>query len=56
MVVTVLRTVATQSWVAVAEMRFSPSILTVQVSLTWETSNVGLTEQIKVSSLSSKDW
>lgn len=57
MVVTMLCTVATQSWVAVTEMGFSPSILTLQVSPTWETSNhAGLTEQIEVSSLSSGDW
>lgn len=44
MVVTILCTVATQSWVAVAEMGFSPLVLALQVSLTWETSShVGLT-------------
>lgn len=43
MAVTMLCTVATQSWVAGTEMGFSPSVLTLQVSLTWETSNcVGL--------------
>lgn len=53
MVVTMLHTVATLSCVAVAEMGFSPSILTLQVSPTWETSNhVGLTEHTEVSSLS----
>jgi len=57
MVVTMLCTMATQSWVVIEEMGFSPSILTLQVSPTWETSNhVGLTEQIPVSSLSSGEW
>lgn len=43
MAFTMLCTVATQSWVAGTEMGFSPSVLTLQVSLTWETSNcVGL--------------
>lgn len=43
MVVTMLCTVATQSWVAVAEMGFSPSALALKASLTWETSShVGL--------------
>ena len=56
MVVTMLYTVATQSWVAIAEMGFSP-ILTLQVSPTWETSNyVGLPKQIEASSLSGGDW
>lgn len=56
MVVTMLCTVATQSWVAVAEMGFSPSALALKASLTWETtSHVGLTEQKEVSSLSGGD-
>ena len=57
MVVTMLCTVATQGWVVVTEIGFSPSILSLQVSPTWETSNhVGLTEQIEVSSLSGGHW
>lgn len=56
MVVTMLCTMATQSWVAVAEMGFSPSALALKASLTWETtSHVGLTEQKEVSSLSGGD-
>lgn len=46
MVVTMLQAMATQIWVAIAEVGLSPSILMLQVSPTWETSNyVGLTEQ-----------
>lgn len=56
MVVTMLHTVASLSRVAVAEMGFIPTILTLQVSPTWETSNhVGLTEHTEVSSLSGGD-
>lgn len=56
MVVTVLCTVATRSWVATAEMGFNPSVLVLQVSLTWESSShVGLTEQKEVPDLSSGD-
>lgn len=39
MVVTMLCTVASRSWVAVTEMGFSPSIPTLQVFPTYDTSN-----------------
>lgn len=57
MVVTMLCTVASRSWVAVTEMGFSPSIPTLQVFPTYDTSNhVGLTECTEVNSMFGGDW
>lgn len=49
MVVTMLHAMAAQSWVEIAEVGLSSSVLTLQVSPAWETGNhVGLTAQTGV--------